>query len=87
MVQNLVFFKETLKVINVIQQNLWKCPLKYFECVSYTLTTISNMARNGRYGGPLRPPRVILVGAKGSQWPTPVVGYDVQPCSTNVQPL
>ena len=37
------------------------------------------MARNGRFGGPLRPPRVILVGAKGSKWPIPDVGYDVQP--------
>ena len=46
-----------------------------------------NMAKNGRFGGPLRPPRVILVGAKGSKWPIPDVGYDVQPCSTSVQPI
>ena len=46
-----------------------------------------NMARNGRFGGPLRHPRVILVSAKGSKWPIPDVGYDVQPCSTSVQPI
>ena len=46
-----------------------------------------NMARNGCFGGPLRPPRVILVSAKGSKWPIPDVGYDVQPCSTSVQPI
>ena len=45
------------------------------------------MAKNGRFGGPLRPPTVILVGAKGSKWPIPVVGYDVQPCSTNLRQL
>ena len=45
------------------------------------------MAKNGRFGGPLRPPRVILVSAKGSKWPIPDVGYDVQPCSTSVQPI
>ena len=37
------------------------------------------MAKNGRFGGPLRPPTVILVGVKGSEWPIPVVGYNVQP--------
>ena len=46
-----------------------------------------NMARNGHFGSPLRPPRVILVSAKGSKWPIPDVGYDVQPCSTSVQPI
>ena len=46
-----------------------------------------NMARNGRFGGPLRHPRVILVGAKVSKWPILDVGYDVQPCSTSVQPI
>ena len=45
------------------------------------------MAKNGRFGGPLRPPTVILVGAKGSKWPILDVGYDVQPCSTSVQPI
>ena len=30
------FFKGILKVINGIQSNLWKCPLKHFECVSNT---------------------------------------------------
>ena len=29
-----------------------------------------NMARNGRFGGPLRHPRVILVGAKGLSGPS-----------------
>ena len=46
-----------------------------------------NMAKNGRFGGPLRHPRVILVSAKGSKCPIPDVGYDVQPCSTSVQPI
>ena len=44
--------------------------------------------KNGCFRGPLRQSRVILVGAKGSQWPPPDVGYNVQPfnrCSTNLR--
>ena len=33
------FFNEILKVINRIQSNFWKCPLKYFEYVLNTFTT------------------------------------------------
>ena len=45
------------------------------------------MAKNGRFGGPLRPPTVILVGAKESKCPISDVGYDGQQCSTSVKPI
>ena len=61
--------------------------LNQFEAGRATYGQISqNMAKNGRFGGPLRPPTVILVGVKGSEWPIPVVGYNVQPGSTSVLP-
>ena len=44
LVQNLdFFFKGILKVIHGIQSGLWKCPLKYFEGVSNTLTTVPHV--------------------------------------------
>ena len=30
-------------MIHGIQSGLWKCPLKYFECVSNTLTTVPHV--------------------------------------------
>ena len=42
------------------------------------------MAKNGRFGGPLRPPTVILVGAKGSKWPIPVCASMCSMCKLQV---
>ena len=43
--------------------------------------------KNGCFRGPLKPLRVILVGAKGVPVAPPDVGYNVQPCSTGVPPI
>ena len=45
------------------------------------------MAKKGNFWGVLGPPNAIFWGQKGSKLTPPDVKYNVQPCSTNVQPI
>ena len=45
------------------------------------------LTEKGHFGGFWGPPVPFLGGKKGPNWPPPDVKYNVQPCSTNVQPI
>ena len=45
------------------------------------------LAKKGHFWGVLGPPNAIFWGQKGSKLTPPDVKYNVQPCSTNVQPI
>ena len=47
---------------------------------------LPNMAENGRFWGPPVTPGTIFDGSKGVELVLPYVRYNVQPCSTGVQP-
>ena len=47
---------------------------------------LPNMAKNGRFWGPPVTPGTIFDGSKGVELVLPYVRYNVQPCSTGVQP-
>ncbi len=45
------------------------------------------LTKKGHFWGVLGPPSAIFGGQKGSKLTPPDVKYNVQPCSTNVQPI
>ena len=45
------------------------------------------LAKKGHFWGVLGPQNAIFGGPKGSNLTPPDVKYNVQPCSTNVQPI
>ena len=47
---------------------------------------LPNMAKNGRFWGSPETPGTIFDGSKGVELVLPYVKYNVQPCSTGVQP-
>ena len=78
----------------VSYDHLEQCSTMFNQCSSHLGSLGLPMAeyghfwpKKGHFWGVLGPPNAIFWGQKGSKLTPPDVKYNVQPCSTNVQPI